>query len=66
MLSQEIQIDMFVNQINSTKNYEILNECDDIIGKYYCDGQYIDTNKSVIHYGKKNAHIVPIKGDNYG
>ena len=40
--------------------------CDDIIGKYYCDGQYIDTNKAVIHYGKKNAHIVPIKGDNYG
>ena len=34
MLSQEIQIDMFVNQINSTKNYEILNECDDIIGKF--------------------------------
>lgn len=39
--------------------------CDNTIGQYYCDGQYIDTNKAVIHYGKKNCHIVPVKGDNY-
>lgn len=39
--------------------------CDNIIGQYYYDGQYIDTNKTVIHYGKRNSHIVPVKGDNY-
>lgn len=39
--------------------------CDNIIGQYYYDGQYIDTNKAVIHYGKRNSHIVPVKGDNY-
>nr|DAP33770.1 MAG TPA: minor capsid protein [Caudoviricetes sp.] len=39
--------------------------CDNTIGQYYCDGRYIDTNKAVIHYGKKNCHIVPVKGDNY-
>ena len=39
--------------------------CDNIIGQYYCDGQYIDTNKAVIHYGKRSSHIVPVKGDNY-
>ena len=39
--------------------------CDNIIGQYYYNGQYIDTNKAVIHYGKRNSHIVPVKGDNY-
>lgn len=39
--------------------------CDNIIGQYYYDGQYIDTNKAVIHYGKRNSHIVPVRGDNY-
>lgn len=39
--------------------------CDEIIGKYYYDGKYINTNKAVIHYGKKNSHIVPVRGDNY-
>lgn len=39
--------------------------CDGIIGQYYSNGRYINTNKAVIHYGKKNSHIVPVKGDNY-
>lgn len=39
--------------------------CDRIIGKYYGGGSYHETNKATIHYGKKSAHIVPIKGDNY-
>lgn len=39
--------------------------CDKTVGQYYCSGEYVDTNKAVIHYGKKNAHLVPIKGDNY-
>lgn len=37
--------------------------CDNIIGQYYYDGKYVDTNKAVIHYGKKNSHIVPVRGD---
>ncbi len=39
--------------------------CDKVIGKYYGGGKYHETNKATVHYGKKNAHIVPIKGDNY-
>lgn len=39
--------------------------CDTVIGKYYCNGNYIDTKKAVIHYSKKGAHIVPIRGANY-
>lgn len=39
--------------------------CDKMIGKCYFGGKYIDTNKAVIHYGKRNAHLVPVIGDNY-
>lgn len=39
--------------------------CDKMIGKCYFCGKYIDTNKAVIHYGKRNAHLVPVIGDNY-
>lgn len=39
--------------------------CDKIIGQYYYGGEYIETNKAVIHYSKKGAHLVPIRGDNY-
>ncbi|WP_235435081.1 polymorphic toxin type 50 domain-containing protein, partial [Bacillus cereus] len=33
------------------------------IGKYYdtVTGQYIETNRGMIHYGKDGAHIVPAK-----
>lgn len=39
--------------------------CVKIIGKYYGNGKYHDTNKATIHYGKNGAHIVAIKGDYY-
>ena len=39
--------------------------CEEIIGKYYYQGTYIKTNKAVIHYAKRGAHIVPIRGENY-
>lgn len=39
--------------------------CDEIIGQYYVNGQYVDTNKAVIHYAKKSAHLVPVRGENY-
>lgn len=39
--------------------------CDNVIGKYYYKGDYIDTKKAVIHYSKRGAHIVPIRGNNY-
>lgn len=35
--------------------------CDNIIGQYYYDGKYVDTNKAVIHYGKKNSHWSYVK-----
>ncbi len=39
--------------------------CNKNIGKYYYKGKYIATNKAVIHYSKKGAHLVPVRGDNY-
>ena len=39
--------------------------CDSIVGQYYFSGRYIDTNKAVIHYSKKGAHLVPIRGEHY-
>lgn len=39
--------------------------CEKIIGKYYYKGNYINTNKAVIHYAKRSAHLVPIRGDDY-
>lgn len=39
--------------------------CDKIVGKYYGNGKYHNTNKATIHYSKRGAHIVPIKGDDY-
>jgi len=38
---------------------------DRVIGQYYGGGKYHSTSKAAIHYGKKGAHIVPIKGDFY-
>lgn len=39
--------------------------CDKVIGKIYVNGEYLDTKKATVHYAKKNAHLVPIVGDNY-
>lgn len=39
--------------------------CDSIVGQYYFSGRYINTNKAVIHYSKKGAHLVPIRGEHY-
>ncbi len=39
--------------------------CDFVVGKYYFRGEYIDTKKCTIHYGKKGSHIVPERGENY-
>lgn len=39
--------------------------CDEVIGKIYVNGEYLDTKKAVIHYAKRSAHLVPIVGDNY-
>lgn len=35
------------------------------IGYYYGNGEYHETNKCAIHYGKRSTHIVPVKGDFY-
>lgn len=39
--------------------------CSKVIGKYYYSGTYINTKKAVIHYSKKGAHLVPVRGNNY-
>lgn len=36
--------------------------CDRIIGKYYSKGEWHDTNKAIIHHGRKGSHIVPHRG----
>ncbi|MEG2700894.1 MAG: polymorphic toxin type 50 domain-containing protein, partial [Hungatella sp.] len=39
--------------------------CSKVIGQCYVKGQYYDTNKAAIHYSKRGAHLVPIRGDDY-
>ena len=39
--------------------------CDEVIGAYWFRGQYVETNKAAIHYGRNGAHLVPHHGDNY-
>lgn len=39
--------------------------CDTIIGQYYQQGQWYDTNKAIITHGGKGSHIYPIKGNDY-
>lgn len=39
--------------------------CNKVIGRYWNKGEWHDTNKAAIHYGKHGAHLVPIKGNHY-
>jgi SPP1 gp7 family putative phage head morphogenesis protein len=39
--------------------------CDCVVGQYYGGGRYHNTHKASIRYGKKNAHLIPIRGDNF-
>ncbi len=41
-------------------------DCGFVVGKYFGNGEYHNTTKFSIHYGKKSSHIVPIRGDNFG
>lgn len=38
---------------------------DRVIGSYMQHGEWVETKKAAIHYSRKGAHIVPIKGNNY-
>ncbi len=55
-------IDVAKNGIARNVEYITL---DEPIGYYYGGGKYHETNKAAIHYGKKHAHLVPVKGDFY-
>lgn len=35
--------------------------CDKIIGKYYEKGEWHDTKRAMLIYGKRSSHIVPVK-----
>ena len=39
--------------------------CDRTIGKYLNKGTWVETNKAAIHHGKKESHLVPVKGTTY-
>jgi hypothetical protein len=39
--------------------------CESTIGEYWQKGDWKKTNKAAIHYGKRGAHLVPIKGNDY-
>ena len=39
--------------------------CKSTIGEYWQKGAWKKTNKAAIHYGKRGAHLVPIKGNDY-
>jgi len=36
-----------------------------IVEKYFCNGEYQETEKPSIHYRKKSPHTIPIRGDNF-
>lgn len=44
-------------------NIEFVN-ADNIVGKFYSNGQWIDTKRVAIHYGKRASHIVPVEDKN--
>lgn len=52
------------DKVGNASNVEYIT-CDKIIGQYYAKGEFHDTKKAAIHYSKKGAHLVPIRGDNY-
>lgn len=53
-----------VDRLGNPKPQEQIT-CDFVVGKYYFRGEYIDTKKCTIHYGKKGSHIVPERGEHY-
>ena len=53
-----------VDRLGNPKPQEQIT-CDFVVGKYYFHGEYIDTKKCTIHYGKKGSHIVPERGEHY-
>ncbi len=53
-----------VDRFGNPKPHEQIT-CDFVVGKYYFQGEYIDTKKCTIHYGKKGSHIVPERGKHY-
>ena len=38
---------------------------DTVIGQYFDKDGYHDTDRMAIHYSKKSAHIVPVKGESH-
>ena len=40
-------------------------DCGVVVGYYFAKGEYHETTKVTIHYGKKSSHIVPIRGDDF-
>ena len=36
-------------------------DADYVVGKYYSNGEYHDTKRFTIHYGKKGAHVIPVR-----
>lgn len=44
----------------TVSNVEYIN-VNKIIGKYYLNGQWIETKRAAVHYGKRASHIVPVE-----
>ncbi len=36
---------------------------DKVVGKYFADDKFVDTKRFGIYYGKRGAHVVPVKED---
>ena len=53
-----------VDRKGNAKPQESIN-CGKVIGYYFAKGEYHETTKVTIHYGKNRAHIVPIRGDDF-
>lgn len=53
-----------VDRKGNAKPQESVN-CGKVIGYYFAKGEYHETTKVTIHYGKRGTHIVPIRGDDF-
>ena len=52
-----------VTKDGKVANVEYVN-ADKVVGRCYVNGQWIDTKRVAIHYGKRGSHIVPVEDKN--
>jgi len=49
-----------MTEAGNVSNIEYV-DCDRVIGKYFSNGDWYDTQRIAIHYSKRGSHVVPVK-----